>query len=98
MSKEKDCPDCWGSGWATQFITPCVRCNGTGKVSASPVLLPKVEEKKEFNWAKVVERSVSIMRAYATLVAHDTILKATIITTSDILSSIPIPLPNTPST
>ncbi len=26
-----DCPDCCGSGWETQFIKPCVKCNGTGK-------------------------------------------------------------------
>lgn len=25
------CNSCWGSGWETQFITPCRDCNGTGK-------------------------------------------------------------------
>lgn len=26
----KECPDCWGSGWETQFVKPCGKCNGTG--------------------------------------------------------------------
>jgi hypothetical protein len=25
------CGDCWGSGWETQLIQPCRKCNGTGK-------------------------------------------------------------------
>ena len=25
------CGDCWGSGWETQFVQPCRKCNGTGK-------------------------------------------------------------------
>jgi DnaJ-class molecular chaperone len=24
------CSACWGSGWETQFVTPCRECNGTG--------------------------------------------------------------------
>jgi DnaJ-class molecular chaperone len=27
------CGACWGSGWETQFITPCRTCNGTGKIA-----------------------------------------------------------------
>lgn len=30
-NSKSDCPDCWGSGWETQFVKSCVKCNGTGK-------------------------------------------------------------------
>lgn len=30
MKEDNTCNDCWGSGWETQFITPCRSCNGTG--------------------------------------------------------------------
>lgn len=64
----------------------------------APVLLPLVE-KKEIDWAKVIEKSVNIMQDYATLVAQDLVLKTTVRTTADILSAIPLPPPegNTPA-
>lgn len=32
-SKRKaTCPDCWGSGWKTQFVEPCKKCKGSGQV------------------------------------------------------------------
>lgn len=30
---DNTCLDCWGSGWETQFITPCKTCKGTGKIN-----------------------------------------------------------------
>lgn len=29
--KNEECIECWGSGWETQFVTPCKACKGTGK-------------------------------------------------------------------
>lgn len=26
------CGECWGSGWEQQFVQPCKKCNGTGKI------------------------------------------------------------------
>lgn len=26
------CGECWGSGWKQQFVQPCKKCNGTGKI------------------------------------------------------------------
>lgn len=30
-SNDDTCGDCWGAGWAIQFVKPCGSCNGTGK-------------------------------------------------------------------
>lgn len=38
------CSACWGSGWETQFITPCPECNGTGHIPK------KAEETQEDIW------------------------------------------------
>lgn len=38
--KQTVCPDCWGSGWATQFVTPCPSCKGTGKIESILSPLP----------------------------------------------------------
>lgn len=27
-----ECGACWGSGWAQQFVKPCERCGGTGRL------------------------------------------------------------------
>jgi hypothetical protein len=27
---QKECGECWGSGWAVQFLKPCSKCGGTG--------------------------------------------------------------------
>jgi len=37
---ETECLECWGSGWEIQFLTPCKKCNGTGKSD-------RLTEKKE---------------------------------------------------
>ncbi len=38
MTEQQEiCQDCWGSGWATQFIMPCPSCKGTGKILPSPL-------------------------------------------------------------
>ncbi len=38
MTEQQEiCQDCWGSGWATQFIMPCPSCKGTGKILPSPI-------------------------------------------------------------
>lgn len=33
------CNSCWGSGWETQFVTPCRDCHGTGKIAT--ITLPE---------------------------------------------------------
>ena len=42
--KDKICGDCWGSGWETQFITPCKKCNGTGEIQTLSKIIPNIPE------------------------------------------------------
>ncbi len=32
-NNDDTCGSCWGCGWETQFVKPCQRCNGTGKIN-----------------------------------------------------------------
>jgi RecJ-like exonuclease len=42
------CSACWGSGWETQFVTPCRECNGTGHVPKKAVFGNECEGESEY--------------------------------------------------
>lgn len=37
ISHNDDCPDCYGSSWEIQFVKPCKKCKGTGKINKDPI-------------------------------------------------------------
>ena len=63
MKTDTTCNFCWGSGWETQFVTPCRECRGTGKVAP-------VERGAGYDYPVIIQGPKPITHANATEEAH----------------------------